>query len=145
MKRLAAAFLLLAGAAHGDGPAPADTSAVQAHDFAMLTEAEARRLEGKPALFRVTLDGDSDTEERGGFTCADCVGAGEPLRSLYLCPGQEAAESMTVEATLEQPRRPSSRIRPGWGGGGGSVSLPSPRSCPTPPSVGEATPALSWW
>jgi hypothetical protein len=100
MRRLAAALLLLAGAAHGDGPAPLDTSAVRAHDFATLTDAEARRLEGKPALFRVTLDGDSDTEERDGFTCADCVGEGEPLRSLYLCPGQEAAESMTVQATL---------------------------------------------
>jgi uncharacterized protein (TIGR02996 family) len=99
MRRLAA-LLSLAGAAHGDGPAPLDVSAALAHDFATLTDAEARHLECKPALFRVTLDGDSDAEEQGGFTCADCPGDGEPLRSLYLCPGQEAADSMTVQATL---------------------------------------------
>jgi hypothetical protein len=67
MRRLAAPLLLLAGAAHGDGPAPADTAAALAHDFGKLSDAEARRLEGKPALFRVTLDGDSDSEERDGF------------------------------------------------------------------------------
>jgi hypothetical protein len=100
MKRLAATLLLFVASTHADGPAPPDTSAVRALDFATLTAPEARRLDGREALFRVTLDGDSDTEDRDGFTCADCVGDDEPLRSLYLCPGQEAAESMTVKATL---------------------------------------------
>jgi hypothetical protein len=100
MRRLAA-LLLLVGAAHGDGPAPADTSAVHVHDFATLTDAEARHLDGTPAVFRVVLDSDTDPEERDWFTCADCAGDGEPLRSLYLCPDQEVAESMTVRATLQ--------------------------------------------
>jgi hypothetical protein len=55
MRRLAAALLLSAGAAHGDGPMPLDTSAVQALDYATLTPPEARRLDGKEALFRVVL------------------------------------------------------------------------------------------
>jgi hypothetical protein len=60
MSRLAAALLLLTGPTHGNGPTPIDTSALRAHDFATLTDAEARRLEGKPALFRVTLEPDSN-------------------------------------------------------------------------------------
>jgi hypothetical protein len=118
MKRLAAALLLFAGSTHADGPAPLDTSAVRALDFATMTAPEARRLDGKEALFRLTLD--SDTEERDGFTCADCAGDGKPLRSLYLFPGQEAADTMVVKATLSVRFYPAvtgadgSRLGPLW-------------------------------
>src|SRR5262249_9780255 len=100
MTRLAAAFLLLAGAAPGNGPRPVDPADVHAHDFATPAMADAQRLEGKPTLFRVTLDTDTEPEERDGLTCADCEGSGDPLRTVYLHPGQEVVDVMTVEATL---------------------------------------------
>jgi hypothetical protein len=108
MKRTAAAFLLLlAVRTQGIDPEPIDTSAALALDFATLTDAETRRLDGREALFRVTLDGDSEPEERDGFTCADCTGDAPPPRSLYLHAGQGVAASMTVKATLQIRYYPS--------------------------------------
>jgi hypothetical protein len=56
------------------------------------------RVDGKEALFRIALD--SDEDEWDGWLCYDCAGAGPPLRSVRLLPGQELADRMTVKATL---------------------------------------------
>jgi hypothetical protein len=101
MARLVALFLVFAGAAAGNGPSSLDQAVLHAHDFAALTDAEARRLEGKPALFRVTLDTDCDTEERDGSVCANCVGDGDAPEDVYLCSGQKVDDTMTVEAILQ--------------------------------------------
>jgi hypothetical protein len=120
MRSVAAALLLLTSAALGDGPAPLDTSTVLVHDFATLTHLDARRLEGREALFQVVLDADSDPEERGEYTCADCDGEGMPLLCLYLAPGQGLTDRMTFKAILHVRFYPTivgadgSRLAPLW-------------------------------
>jgi hypothetical protein len=62
------------------GPA-ARPPALAVHDFATLTENEARQLAGRPALFRVVLDSEPDGDAEHGWRY-DCQGEGEALRSL---------------------------------------------------------------
>jgi hypothetical protein len=96
---------VLVGIVHANGPAPPDSSAVRVHDFATLTAADAWRLDGKEALFRIALD--SDEDEWDGWLCYDCAGEGAPLRSVRLIPGQELADRMTVKATLRVRNYPA--------------------------------------
>jgi hypothetical protein len=64
--------------------------------LADLTPAEARRLEGKRARFRVILVSLED-----GLTHSwDCVAPAGLHASMFLRLGQEAADAMTVEARL---------------------------------------------
>ncbi len=58
------------------------------HDLATLTDAEARRLAGRPALFTVVIDGEPDGDAQRGWRY-DCQGEGEPLRSLWLHDGDD--------------------------------------------------------
>jgi hypothetical protein len=89
------------------GRPPAASLAV--HDFATLTEREARQLGGRPALFCVVLDGEPDGDEEHGWRY-ECRGEGEPLRSLWLPDGDDlvAAEAakgsglLLVVATLRR-------------------------------------------
>jgi hypothetical protein len=64
--------------------------------LADLTPAEARRLEGKRARFRVALDSLEDVATHS-FDCAAPAGL---HASVYMRPGQEPADEMTVEARL---------------------------------------------
>jgi hypothetical protein len=60
------------GAADLDGAAPISTTAPGFHASAVLTAAEAKHLDGKEALFRISLD--SDEDEVDGWLCYDCDG-----------------------------------------------------------------------
>jgi hypothetical protein len=62
------------------GPRPPAAS-LAVHDFATLTDREARQLAGRPALSRVVLDGEPDGDEEHGWPY-ECKGEGEPLRRL---------------------------------------------------------------
>jgi hypothetical protein len=69
-----------------------DTLAV--HDFATMTDRQARQLAGRRALYRVVLDSEPDGDAEHGWQY-DCKGEGEPLRSLWLPDGDDlvAAEA----------------------------------------------------
>jgi hypothetical protein len=92
-----APLLLLPLLAVADVPGPrVDPRAERAVYFlADLTPADARRLDGRRARFRVSLDSTQDNN------CFDCVAPGGLHASVCLVAGQEAADDdMTVEATL---------------------------------------------
>jgi hypothetical protein len=104
---------LLAGllALHA-APAPLGLTAAPSlgvHDFATLTDAEARRLAGRPALFRVVVDGEPDGDAGAGWRY-DCRGDGPAYRSLWLPDGDDLAAEvalqgsglLVVEATLRR-------------------------------------------
>jgi hypothetical protein len=59
-------------------------------------QAEARRLEGKRARFRVVLDSAEDFVDHSW----DCLAPDGLHATVYLRPDQEAADMMTVEARL---------------------------------------------
>jgi hypothetical protein len=88
------------------GPAPPALSLI-AYDLATLTDAEARQLAGRRALFRVALDGEPDGDQDRGWRY-DCRGGGGQLRTLWLPDGDdlvayEASRGsglLVVEATL---------------------------------------------
>ena len=81
-----------------DAPSPrTDTRVERACYFlADLTLAEARRLEGKRARFRVVLGSLEDVATHS----FDCVAPDGTHASVYLRLGQEAAASMVVEGRL---------------------------------------------
>jgi hypothetical protein len=64
--------------------------------LAELTPAEARRLEGTRARFRVVLDSLEDDATHSW----DCVAPDGLHASVFLLAGEEAADEMTVEARL---------------------------------------------
>jgi hypothetical protein len=64
--------------------------------LADLRPAEARRLAGRRARFRVVLDSLQDVATHS----FDCLAPDELHASVYLRLGQEAADAMTVEARL---------------------------------------------
>jgi hypothetical protein len=90
-------------------PAAPDPFAESVHDLAALTDAEARQLAGRPALFRVLLDGEPNGDPQDGWRYG-CRGEGAPLRTLWLPDGDDlvayAASQgsglLVVEATLRR-------------------------------------------
>jgi hypothetical protein len=80
-----------------------DPFAERVYDLATLTERQADRLEGRRALYRITLDGEPDEGDDGGAVY-DC--AGEGWRTVWLRPGEPARRTMTVEAVLRRVRHP---------------------------------------
>jgi hypothetical protein len=72
---------------------------VRTFDLADLSHAEAFHLQGQRARLGVSLD--SAAEERGGFTVSDCDSGDDALRTVWLLPGQEVADEMTVEGVLQ--------------------------------------------
>jgi hypothetical protein len=66
--------------------------------LAALTPADAARLEGKRARFRISLD--SAPEQDGKYTAYDCLAPDGLIAAVWLLPGQEASDEMTVEARL---------------------------------------------
>jgi hypothetical protein len=96
---------LLLPLAFAAGGVPHTTSQLERtyHVLETLTPAEARRLEGKRARFRVTLDSTGD----------DSFDVLAPLglhATVYLAPDQEPADEMTVVARLVIIDHPAS-----WG------------------------------
>ena len=82
-----------------------DPFAERVYDLATLTERQADRLEGRRALYRVTLDREPDERDDGGAVY-DCTGDGEGLRTVWLSPGESAHQKMIVEAVLRRVRHP---------------------------------------
>jgi hypothetical protein len=90
------------------GPRPPAAS-LAVHDFATLTDAEARQLAGRAALYRVVIHSEPDGDSEHGWQ-VECQGEGEPLRSLWLPDGDDlAAHSagqgsglLIVQATLQR-------------------------------------------
>jgi hypothetical protein len=102
---LLAALLACHTAPPPPGLAPADPLADRVYDLGALTERQADGLEGRRALYRVTLDGEPDDRDDDGAV-HDCAGSGEGLRTVWLCPGEPARRTMTVEAVLRWVRHP---------------------------------------
>jgi hypothetical protein len=100
----AAALLLALALAPADAPAPpgADAELVEVHDLATLTPAEAARLVGRQALFRVVVVQDYPC----GLCEAKAPGGGEAALTLpgprVLAPG----EAVVVEAELQLDYHP---------------------------------------
>jgi hypothetical protein len=86
--------LLLAA---GDIPRPR-VDVQRTYTLEALTPADAARLQGKRARFAIALD--SLPEEAGGYTAYDCLAPPGLAAGVWLCPGQEAQDEMTVEALL---------------------------------------------
>jgi hypothetical protein len=63
-----------------------------------LTAAQAAQLHGKRARFCISLD--SLPEQDGRYTAYDCVARPGLAAGVWLLPGQEAQDKMTVEARL---------------------------------------------
>jgi hypothetical protein len=111
---LLAALLACHTAPPPAGLVPADPLADRVYDFAALTERQADRLEGRRALYHITLNGEPDERHDGGAVY-DCTGTGEGLRTLWLVPGEPARRRMTVEAVLRRVRHPLLRGADGPG------------------------------
>jgi hypothetical protein len=112
-----ALLLLLLAPTIAPTPAAATAAAVErverTHDFAGLTPAQASRLQGQRARFRLALDSRQDTT--AGRTFYDCESSDRTARTVWLVEGQEAAQEMDVEATLQVVHEPR------WVGPGGAV------------------------
>src|SRR5262245_14659808 len=80
----------VATALAGDAPRPLPRP-VQIHDFETLTHADATRLAGRPALYRIVKD--SLAEEYEGRTLIDCASADTVHRTARLLPRGLAAPS----------------------------------------------------
>jgi hypothetical protein len=86
------------------------------HDLATLSDAQARRLAGQRALFRVFVEGEPDGDEEHGWRY-DCRGEGAPLRTLWLRDGdditaawaQRGSRLLQLEATLRRIVHPPIR------------------------------------
>jgi hypothetical protein len=91
------------------GPAPPLAPSLVGYDLATLTDAEARQLVGRRALFRVVVDGEPDGDARAGWRYA-CRGDGPAYHSLRLPDGddlvayeaQQGSGLLLVEATLRR-------------------------------------------
>jgi hypothetical protein len=91
------------------GPAGPQAPPFRVHDLAALTDAEARRLAGRRALFRVVVDGEPDGDEDRGWKY-DYRGEGGELRTLWLPDGDDlvayaasrGSGLLLVEATLRR-------------------------------------------
>jgi hypothetical protein len=80
---------------------------VRHFDLAFLPHKQALELSGRRIVCRVDLD--SRPEERDGFTVYDCASPDDVYRTVWLRGGEQAEDTMTVEATLRlryvPPRR----------------------------------------
>jgi hypothetical protein len=92
---------LLLASALGIGGADTDRrpATVRVCDLATLTPAQASRLTGKRAIFRITLD--SLPGEWDGFTEYDCKSPDAVERTICLYRSQDVEDEMVVEATLQ--------------------------------------------
>jgi hypothetical protein len=103
-------LLLVALLACHTAPAPSGLTSLnpladRVYDLATLTERQADRLEGRRALYRVTLNGEPDQGDDAG-PVYDCTGDGEGLRTVWLRPGEPPRRRMLVEAVLRRVRHP---------------------------------------
>jgi hypothetical protein len=73
------------------GPAPPPPLALTPYDLATLTDAEARQLAGRRALYRVRIDPEPDGDPQDGWRRYSCRGKGEQLRTLWLRDGDDLA------------------------------------------------------
>jgi hypothetical protein len=95
---LLAGLIASAAPALADAPSPNGVDADGVHDFAALTFQDALSLQGHPARYRVVLD--SLPDEAGDYVLFNCLSPVGESRTVYLLPGQDVADRMTVEAVL---------------------------------------------
>jgi hypothetical protein len=72
------------------GPAPPLAPSLVGYDLTTLTDAEARRLAGRRALYRVVIEGRPDWSAGDGWRY-DCRGSGPVYCSLWVRDGDDLA------------------------------------------------------
>jgi hypothetical protein len=95
--RSTGSWLLAFLVAFAVGPRPPAAS-LAVHDFATLTEREARQLAGRPALFRVVLDSEPDGDGEHGWRY-ERKGAGDQLRLLWLPDGDDLVAAQAAKGS----------------------------------------------
>src|SRR5262245_50344646 len=100
MPRLAVllALALAALPVSGDAPAPIRFDIARTYDLTNLSPLGAGSLRHQRATFRVALDSSEDLHN--GYTIYGCESVDGKLRTVWLVPGVEVDDEMTVEATL---------------------------------------------
>jgi hypothetical protein len=98
------------GDAPGADPGRADLTCT--YHFATLTEAQAVQLQGRPARFRV--EGARDGWDLDDWTIFNAPGGGPVRRTVWLRPGKDVDDPMTVEAVLRVIRHPPRGRFPGY-------------------------------
>jgi hypothetical protein len=94
-------YLLAALLACHTAPAPPgltapDRFAWPPHDLAALTDAEARQLAGRRALYVVWIDSEPDGDPETGWRY-ECPGDGPAYRSLWLRDGDDLAAEVAMK------------------------------------------------
>jgi hypothetical protein len=87
--------------------------AVLHFELAFLTHKEALELNGRRIVCRVDLD--SLPDEHDDHTAYDCAGPDNTYRTVWLRGGEDAEDTMTVEATLRLRYVPLGRASTGSG------------------------------
>jgi hypothetical protein len=82
----------------GDQPANHEAIIRSVYDLAKLTPAQARRLHGRRATFRIALD--TDAYREGQHDIYGCISDETIERSLFVPAGVEIDNQATVEALL---------------------------------------------
>jgi hypothetical protein len=96
------------------GPAPTPPPSLVGYDLATLTDAEARQLVGRRALYGVVIEGRPDWSAKDGWRY-DCRGDGPVYRSLWVrdgddlaaVPAEQGSGLLLVEATLRRIVHPA--------------------------------------
>jgi hypothetical protein len=80
------------------GSSPPPVPSLCLHDFATLTDAEARQLAGRRPPYCVRIESEPDGDPQGGWRY-DCRGEGEQLRTLWLRDGDDLATEVALRGS----------------------------------------------
>jgi hypothetical protein len=86
------------------GPPVVAPEVFEVHDLASLKPADAARVDGKRALYRVVIDGPRDCQ--GDRDMYDVLPSDDPQGILFLASGRDADDVLLVEARLVVIRHP---------------------------------------
>jgi hypothetical protein len=92
---------------------PIPTAVERSLDLATLSHRDAQRLDGCRVRFRVELE--SRPGDGGGAVAYDCVSPDDANRTVWLVPGQQVSDVMTVEGVFRLLwRRPGNGFPGYW-------------------------------